>query len=179
MREKAVTCFSSAASVMKGPEGYLTSPAFSDLRWTLAGDQRDERMRLFGRKLLKRLEGLGMPFYPEVGLMDHRTAQQRYVTGADPWKPIESPYLDGVAIRFRHCLLRELEPRCWWLFAEIGFDVGRLAQIPVMWGGFADVAMPGLWVIFPGAAPAGWRVDRRTYGVRSGYPLVWDALGGV
>lgn len=159
-------CFSSAAAIMKGPPGFQTSAAFRDKRWTLQGDQRDERMRLFCRKLLLRLDGMGMPFYPAVGLMDLPRARQRYVTGADPWKPAESPFLDGVAIEFAHVFDLELPPRCWILFAEIGFDVAKLAQIPVMWGGFAEVNRPGMWHVYDGVTPSGWRVDDRTYKVR-------------
>lgn len=166
MRVKAVRCFSSAADAMKAPPDYFSSAAFSHLRWTLAGDQRDERMRLFCRKLLRRLDGMDMPFYPSVGLMNHKTAQQRYVTSVDPWPPIASPFLDGVAIEFRHCLLPDMAPRCWALFAEIGFDVARLAQIPVCWGGFSTLKRPGMWMIHDGG-DYDWFVDRRTYGVKT------------
>ena len=119
-------CFSSAASMMKQPPAYFGSAAFSRLRWTLAGDQRDERMRLFCRKLLRRLDGMEMPFYPAVGLMDHRTARQRYVTQLDDWTPMESPFLDGVAIEFQHCAAEKLPGKCWELFAEVAFDVAKL-----------------------------------------------------
>ena len=168
MREKPVRCFSSAAEQLRGPEGFLTSPAFADLRWTMAGDQRREEMRLFCRKLLKRLDGMGMPFYPAVGAMDHRTARYRYVTGLDPWAPLDSPFLDGTAIRFRHCVHAELDPRSWYLFAEIAFDVARLAHTPVMWGGFCFAAPdPGTFMLYDGPpVPAGWHVDNRTYGVK-------------
>lgn len=162
-----VRCYTSAAAAMKGPGGFQTLPAFLNSRWTLAGDQRDERMRLFCRKLLARLDGMSMPFYPEVGLMDRRTAQHRYVTGLDPWTPVLNPYLDGSAVKFRHVFEDTLHPRCWVLFAEIGFDVARLAQVQVMWGGFSDYCEPGLWMIYPGATPDGWRVDNRTYKVRN------------
>lgn len=164
---ESIKCFSSAAAFMKGPAEFKTLPAFSQLRWTLAGDQRDERMRLFCRKLLSRLDGMQMPFYPAVGLMDLRTAQHRYVTGLDPWSPVMSPYLDGTAIKFAHVFHSQLHAKCWILFAEIGFDVARLAQIKVMWGGFCDVPEPGLWMLYPDAVPTGWRVDNRTYGVRN------------
>lgn len=168
MREKAVRCFSSAADVMRAPEGFMTSPAFAHLRWTLAGDQRREEMRLFSRKLLKRLDGLKMPFYPAVGLMDQRMAQHRFVMGADPWPPMSNPFLDGVAIRFQHCILPMLEPKCWDLFGEIAFDVARLAQIPVVWGGYnTDNPDPGFWQLYEGVVPDGMYVDRRTYGFRS------------
>lgn len=164
-------CFSSAASNMKQPPAYFGSAVFSQLRWTLAGDQRDERMRLFCRKLLRRLDGMDMPFYPAVGLMDHRTARQRFVTGLDPWSPAESPFLDGVAIEFRHCVAETLAPRCWAFFAEVGFDVARLSQIPVIWGGFADDYRPGTFIVYDGSCPQGWNVDKRTYGVRKGLDL--------
>lgn len=164
---KTVRCFTSAAAFMKGPAGFQTLPAFLNSRWTLAGDQRDERMRLFGQKLLRRLDKMGMPFYPRVGLMDLKTARQRFVTGADPWEPMLNPYLDGTGIQFAHVFEPELPGRCWILFAEVAFDVARLAQIPVMWGGFADHCNPGLFVTYPGAVPDGWRVDDRTYGVRN------------
>lgn len=168
MREKQVRCFSSAALVMKGSEGYFASPAFHDLRWTLAGDQRDDRMLTFCRKLLKRLDGMGMPFYPRVGLMDLKTARARYVSGADPWPPMNNPFLDGVAIEFSHCIIPDdrMHPRQWALFAEIGFDVARLAHIPVMWGGFSDLKRHGLWHLYDGSVPDGWFIDRRTYGAR-------------
>lgn len=162
-----VRCYSSAAAFMKGPAGFKTLPAFVNSRWTLAGDQRDEKMRLFGRKLLSRLDGMDMPFYPRVGLMDLKTARQRYVTGVDPWEPMLSPYLDGSAIQFAHVFEPHLPARCWNLFAEIAFDVARLASIPVMWGGFADHYNPGLFAIYNGAVPDGFRVDNRTYGVRN------------
>lgn len=166
MREKAVMCFTSAVANMKAPEGYMSSPAFSNLRWTLAGDQRDERMRLFCRKLLKRLDGMGIPFYPAVGLMNLKTARQRFVTGVDPWPPIANPYLDGVAVRFAHGVHGDsLHPRQWAVFAEVGFDVARLAQIPVAWGGFSQYRDPGFWQIYDGPQ-AELNVDRRTYGVR-------------
>lgn len=161
-----VRCYSSAASAIKGPVGFETLPAFRNSRWTLAGDQRDERIRLFGAKLLKRLDGMQMPFYPQVGLMDLKTARQRYVTGTDPWEPLLSPYLEGTAIKFAHVFEPELPPKCWWLFAEIGFDVARLASIPVMWGGFSAWHMPGVFGLYDGALPEGWRVDDRTYKVR-------------
>jgi len=176
MREKPVTCFSSAADAMKGPEGYFTSPAFSNARWTTAGEQRNEDMRLFCRKLLSRLDKLGMPFYPKVGLMDLRIARHRYVTGIDPWSPIESPFLDGVAIEFAHCILDEMDWRCWALFAEVAFDVGKLAQIPVLWGGFADCKRPGLFMVrWSELVPAGFHQDARTYcsRIRSKLPLEW------
>lgn len=164
---EAVRCFTSAAAHLKGPEGFQFLPAFSNARWTLAGDQRDERMRTFGAKLLRRLDGMGMPFYPRVGLMELKQARQRYVTGVDPWEPMLNPYLDGTGIEFAHVFhQRELPPKCWILFAEIAFDVARLAQIPVMWGGFSEWMNPGLFVTYPGAVPDGWRVDDRTYGVR-------------
>lgn len=163
---EAVRCYTSAAAFMKGPAGFETLPAFSNSRWTLAGDQRDERMRLFGAKLLRRLDKMGMPFFPEVGLMDLKTARQRYVTGVDPWEPMLNPYLDGTGIKFRHVFEEHLPAKCWALFAEVAFDVARLAQIPVMWGGFSDWSIPGLFATYPGAVPDGWRVDDRTYGVR-------------
>lgn len=166
MREKAVKCFSSAAEYMKQPPAFFGSAAFSRLRWTLAGDQRDERMRLFTRKLLRRLDGMDIPFYPAVGLMDHRTAQQRYVTGLDPWSPMASPFLDGIAVEFRHCVAEHLEPRCWALFAEVGFDVARLSQIPVAWGGFSNLKRPGMFMIHD-VHDHDWAVDRRTYGVKT------------
>lgn len=159
-------CFSDAAAALKGPPGYFTSGAFSNQRWTIVGDQRDERMRLFGRKLLARLDGMEMPFYPKVGLMTRRVAQQRYVTGVDPWKPMENPYLDGEAIEFAHCILSKLDARQWVLFAEVGFDVGRLAGIAVMWGGFAIPAQPGVWRVYNGHEPDGWKACGRTYGTR-------------
>ena len=159
--------FSEAADRLRAPGEYFSSPAFSRLRWTLAGEQRDERMRLFTRKLLQRLDGMDSPFYPAVGLMDHKTALRRYVTAEDVWKPIESPYLDGSAVLFKHCILQELDFRQWVLFAEIGFDVAALAQIPVMWGGFSEFHAPGLWRIYDGVQPSGWRVDNRTYKVRN------------
>lgn len=173
MREKAVNCFTSAADVLKQPPAYFGSAAFSRLRWTLAGDQRDERMRLFCRKLLARLDAMDMPFYPAVGLMSHKVAQQRYVTLADPWPPIASPFLDGTAIEFRHCVADVLAPRCWALFAEIGFDVARLAQIPVAWGGFATLKRPGMWKIHDGP-DHDWFVDRRTYGVKTKGEIEYD-----
>lgn len=173
MREKPVRCFSSAAEQLKGPEGYFTSPAFSNARWSLAGEQRDERIRVFGRKLLRRLDDLGMPFAPVVGLMDLAQARHRYVTGLDPWSPAESPYLDGTAIQFAHCIHKELHPRSWLLFAEIAFDVARLAQIPVLWGGFAHPVMAGVFRTYEGVEPDNWRVDKRTYGVRKRAALEW------
>lgn len=178
MREKAVRCFSSAAEFMKGPDGYFTSPAFSNLRWSLAGEQRDERMRLFTRKLLRRLDQMNIPFYAAGGLIDLKTARHRFVTGLDPWEPMNNPYLDGTAARFEHCIHgKSLDRRSWWLFAEIAFDVARLAQTPVMWGGFSDWCEPGLWAIYPGATPDGWRVDRRTYGSKRNYDLPWELEG--
>lgn len=171
---EAVRCFTSAAAFMKGPVGFQTLPAFLNARWTLAGEQRDERMRLFGRKLLKRLDGMGMPFYPRVGLMELKTARQRYVTGTDPWEPMINPYLDGSGIEFAHVFEPELPGRCWILFAEIAFDVANLAQIPVMWGGFSDWSNPGLFVIYDGATPDGWRVDDRTYKVRGRGKIDYD-----
>ena len=158
--------FSEAADQMRAPGEYFASPAFSRLRWTVAGEQRDERMRLFTRKLLQRLDGMDMPFYPAVGLMDHKTALKRYVTTEDEWKPMESPYLDGSAVLFKHCILQELDRRQWILFAEVGFDVAALAQIPVMWGGFSDLKAPGLWRVYDGVEPSGWKADDRTYKVR-------------
>lgn len=171
-----IRCYTSAADDLRGPAGFKTSPAFVNSRWTLAGDQRDERMRVFGRKLLSRLDGMGMPFYPMVGLMDHKTARQRYVTGVDPWPPIINPYLDGVAIKFGHVFkrLEDMHPKQWVLFAEVGFDVARLARIPVMWGGFADFHEPGMFCVYDGATPDGWRVDARTYGVRVGGKLEYN-----
>lgn len=124
-------------------------------------------MRIFGQKLLRRLDGMCMPFFPQVGLMTLREARHRYVTGVDPWVPMASPYLDGTAITFAHCIHKDLHPRSWALFAEIGFDVARTASIPVLWGGFADEPMPGTFRIYDGACPEGWAVDKRTYGVRS------------
>lgn len=159
--------YSEAAAILKGPAGFETLPAFSNSRWTLAGEQRDERMRLFCRKLLARLDKMAWPFFPEVGLMDVKTARHRYVTNVDPWSPMESPYLDGTAVNFRHVFRDDMPPKCWVLFAEVGFDVARLAQISVMWGGFSDHRKPGLWMIYPGAVPNGWRVDDRTYKVRN------------
>ena len=172
----AVSCYSSAASFLKGPPGFKTSAAFVNSRWTLAGDQRDERIRLFGQKLLRRFDGMEMPFYPEVGLMDLKTARQRYVTGVDPWEPMMNPFLDGIAIKFRHVFENELPPKAWVLFGEVGFDVARLAQIPVMWGGFADNPMPGVFAIWDGSTLDGWRVDNRTYGNRRGGRLAhaWE-----
>ena len=172
--EKQAKCFSSAAALMKGPEGFRTLPAFYNARWSVAGEQRDERMRLFGRKLLARLDGMDMPFYAQVGLMDLKTARQRYVTQTDPWSPMTNPYLDGVAISFKHVFEDELPPRCWILFAEIGFDVARLAQIPVMWGGFSDWPLPGLFCLWDGSTPDGWRVDQRTYKCRTGGKLDYN-----
>lgn len=162
--------YSSAADAMKAPPGYYASAAFAHLRWTLAGDQRDEGMRLFCRKLLKRLDSLDMPFYPAVGLMDHRTARWRHAVSIDRWSPMESPYLDGIAIRFKHCVHEVLDPKCWALFGEIGFDVARLMQLPVLWGGFnEDAPEPGLWCVYQKpSVPAGMRLDRHTYGVRHG-----------
>lgn len=173
MRERAVTCFTSAAAAMKQPPAFFGSAAFSNLRWTLVGDQRDERMRLFCRKLLRRLDGMDMPFYPAVGLMNHKLAQQRYVTGADPWPPIASPFLDGTAIEFRHCVAESLHPRCWALFAEVGFDVARLSQIPVCWGGFSTLKRPGMWMIHDGH-DHDWFVDRKTYGVKTRGEIEYD-----
>lgn len=181
MSAKAVTCFTSAAASMKQPPAYFGSAAFSHLRWTLAGDQRDERMQLFCRKLLRRLDGMDMPFYPKVGLMDHKTAQQRYVTGADPWSPAESPFLDGVAIEFAHCVADRLERRAWWLFAEVGFDVARLAQIPVFWHGFNHPERPGMFQIWDGGRKPvvtdAFCVDARTYGVRGDRLINWRPEG--
>lgn len=163
---ETVRCFSSAAAFMKGPAGFETLPAFLNARWSLAGEQRDERIRLFGRKLLQRLDMMGMPFYPRVGLMELKTARMRYVTGADPWEPMLNPYLDGTGIEFAHVFEPDLPGKCWILFAEVAFDVARLAQIPVMWGGFSEWVNPGLFVTYDGALPNGWRVDDRTYKVR-------------
>lgn len=170
MREKAVKCFTSAAERLRGPEGFLASPAFANLRWTLAGDQRREEMRIFGRKLLKRLDGMGMPFYPAVGLMNLPDARHRFVMGADPWSPAESPFLDGSAIEFAHCLHQTLPAKCWELFAEVGFDVARLASIRVMWGGVSHWERPGMFMLAPddnADVPQGWYVDGRTYRERS------------
>lgn len=158
--------FSEAAARLKAPGEFFASPAFSRLRWTTAGEQRDERMRLFTRKLLARFDAMDMPFYPEVGLMDHRTAQRRYVMFDDPWKPLESPFLDGTAVQFKHCVLDDLDERQTIFFAEVGFDVAALAQIPVMWGGFAEPRNPLMWRVYDGVEPFGWRVDDRTYKVR-------------
>lgn len=168
MREKAVKCFTSASEHMRAPPEYFTSAAFRDLRWTLAGDQRDERMRTFIRKLLRRLDGLYMPFYPAVGLMDLPTARHRYVAGLDPWSPSESPFLDGSAVVLKHCIHDADMPwRCWHLLGEIAFDVARLSQIPIMWGGLKFVDRnPGMFMTYDGFEPAGWIADGRTYGVR-------------
>lgn len=162
--------YSSAAEAMKAPPGFYASAAFHHLRWTLAGEQRDERMRLFCRKLLKRLDHLDMPFYPAVGLMDQATARWRHAVSLDRWKPMESPFLDGVAIRFKHCVLEELDPKCWALFGEIGFDVARLMALPVLWGGFNEEEPdPGLFCVYDRPhIPSGMRLDRHTYGVRHG-----------
>ena len=176
MRERAVNCFSSAADHLKGPAGYMASPAFRHLRWTIAGDQRRGEMRLFCRKLLKRLDGLGFPFFPAVGLMDAREAQRRYVVGIDPWRPIENPYLDGSAIGFQHCVHEVLDRRSWFLFGEIGFDVARLASIPVMWGGFSIDYEPGTFMLYDGSVPEGWQVDRRTYGSKVKWEIEFDPL---
>lgn len=178
-REKLIKCFSSAAESMKGPPGFFASAAFRDLRWSIAGEQRREEMRLFGRKLLRRLDSMEMPFYAAVGLMDHKTAAGRYVRNVDPWKPMESPFLDGVAIEFRHCVKAELHPKAWALFAEIGFDVARLMQVPVLWGGFSEQPRPGLWCLYDkDAGPvSGFCVDRHTYGVRNGAQLEVERLG--
>lgn len=173
MSAREAKCFSSAASMMKQPPAYFGSAVFSQLRWTLAGDQRDERMRLFCRKLLRRLDGMDMPFYPAVGLMSHKTARERYVTGVDPWTPAENPFLDGEAIEFRHCVADTLCERCWWLFAEVAFDVARLSQIPILWGGWADVKRPGMFRVYTGVMPSGWHMDKRTYGSRSKQELRW------
>lgn len=172
-----VKCFTSAASYLKGPEGFKTLPAFINSRWTLAGDQRDDRIRVFGSKLLRRLDSMGMPFYPQVGLMSLKTARQRYVTGLDPWEPMMNPYLDGVAIKFAHVIESELPARCWVLFAEVAFDVARLAQISVMWGGFSDWHIPGLFCLWDGQTPDGWRVDARTYRSRTSVKLDYRSEG--
>lgn len=166
MSAREAKCFSSALDLLKQPPAYFGSAAFSQKRWTLAGDQRDERMRVFTRKLLRRLDGMDIPFYPAVGLMDHKTAQQRYVMGIDPWSPMASPFLDGIAVEFRHCVAESLAPRCWALFAEVGFDVARLAQIPVAWGGFSSLKRYGMWMIHD-VHDHDWAVDRRTYGVKT------------
>lgn len=173
LQERPVRSFSDAAEYMRASAGYFSSPAFAQLRWTCVGDQRNEDMRLFCRKLLRRLDGMEMPFYPEVGLMNVKTAQQRYVTGVDPWKPMENPYLDGVAIKLRHCLRDELPPRCWALVAEVGFDVARLAAIPVVWGGFQPGQSPGYWQLFDTGDPA-LVADKRTYGVKRGGLIEYD-----
>lgn len=162
-----VQSYSDAAQLMKAPPGFYTSAAFSHLRWTTTGEQRDERMRLFCRKLLRRLDGMEMPFYPAVGLMDARTARWRYTVGLDPWSPAESPYLDGLAILFKHCVHEDMPPKCWALFGEIGFDVARLMSVPVLWGGFNELPKPGLFAIYDrGCVPNGMRLDRHTYGAR-------------
>ena len=158
-----VLSYTSAAQVMKAPPGFYASAAFAHLRWTLAGEQRDERIRLFVRKLLKRLDGMEMPFYVVTGLMSHKVAAQRYVVGHDPWKPIENPFLDGVAVRLKHSVHDHLDVKCWELFAEIAFDVARLAAIPILWGGVHD---PGYFQIYDGHVPDGMEVDARTYGYR-------------
>lgn len=164
--------YSSAADAMKAPPGYYASAAFAHLRWTAAGEQRDEGMRLFCRKLLKRLDHLDMPFYPAVGLMDLSTARWRHAVGMDRWKPMESPFLDGIAIRFKHCIHDELDPKCWALFGEIGFDVARLMSLPVLWGGFSEVPDPGLFAVYKKPAiPEGMRLDRHTYGARNAVQL--------
>lgn len=162
-----VRCYSSAAASLKGPDGFRTHPAFRDKRWTLAAEQRDERIRLFGRKLLARLDGMDMPFYAKVGLIDLREARRRYVMAMDPWTPAESPFLDGVAIEFAPIFLKEVSVRAWHLFGEVGFDVARLAQTKVLWGGFAECNRPGMFMIYDGHAPTGWAVDGRTYTVRN------------
>ena len=170
-REKAVSCFTSAAEYMKQPASYFSSPVFAHLRWTTAGEQRNEDARLFCRKALARLDALSMPFYPSVGLMDLRMAQHRYVTGLDPWTPMESPFLDGTALQLLHCVHGDRLPdKCWALFAEIVFDVAKLAQIPILWGGFAEHKAPGLWMVrTAGHVPNGWLQDARTHGSRVRY----------
>lgn len=176
MSAKAVTCFTSAAAMMKQPPAYFGSAAFSHLRWSLAGDQRDERMRLFCRKLLRRLDGMDMPFYPKVGLMDHAQARQRYVTGVDEWTPIESPFLDGVGIEFAHCVAETLPGKCWELFAEVAFDVAKLSQISVAWGGLSRWRRPGLFIVVdnPKVIPNGWAIDARTYRARTDVLLPYE-----
>lgn len=167
MREKPVNSFSSAADALRAPASYFSSPEFSRLRWTTAGEQRDERMRLFCRKLLMRLDGMDMPFYPAVGLMDLMTARHRFVTGLDPWTPSESPFLDGTGLEIRHCRNdADMPPQQRIIIAEIAFDVANLAQIPVMWGGFAATPRPLMWRVYDGCEVDDWRVDARTYGVR-------------
>ena len=176
-----IRSYSSAADAMKAPPGFYASAAFSQLRWTTAGEQRDERMRLFGRKLLRRLDSLDMPFYPAVGLMDQRTARWRHAVSMDRWAPMESPFLDGVAIRFKHCVREHMEPRCWALFGEIGFDVARLMSLPMLWGGFNQPDPdPGFWCVYDGdAVPTGMRVDRHTYRYRLGGLIDIEAALGV
>lgn len=157
--------FSESADAMRGPADLFSSPAFARARWAATLIGHDERMRFFTRKLLRRLDGMSMPFHVEAGCMTPAVARQRYVTGTDPWLPMESPFLDGTAVGFRH-VLREPDPKGWVLFAEVGFDVANLAQIPVMWGGFAATKMPGVWRLYDGCEPDNWRVDDRTYTVR-------------
>lgn len=176
MREKAVKCFSSAADAMKGPPGYMSSAAFRDLRWTAVGDQRVDGAREFCRKLLARLDGMEMPFYPAVGLMDLKTARQRYVTNLDPWEPMESPFLDGIAFELKHCVRPELPGRCWFLLAEVAFDVARLASIPIAWGGFSRFDRPGMFVLAEDLLPEGFWIDGRTYGTRLKTRLEYKAL---
>lgn len=162
-------CYSSAATAMQAPPEFFTSGAFSDRRWTFAGEQRDERCRLFTRKLLNRLDGMRMPFYVKTGLMDLRTAKGRYDMGIDPWTPMESPFLDGVAIEIEHVHpVVEMTQHCWELIAEIAFDVARLAQISIVWGGLGGCGRPGLFVVIdnPKAIQAGFTADKRTYRFR-------------
>lgn len=176
MGAKAVTCFSSAAAAMKQPPAYFGSAAFAHLRWTLAGEQRDERARLFCRKLLRRLDGMDMPFYPCVGLMNHAQARQRFVTGQDDWSPIESPFLDGVAIEFAHCVAQSLPAKCWELFAEVAFDVAKLSQISIAWGGLSRWRRPGLFIVVDDvkSPPSGWAIDTRTYRARTDVLLPFE-----
>lgn len=163
-REKAVNCFTSALQHLKAPEGYFSSPEFLHLRWSTAGEQRVEQMRLFCRKYLRRLDSMHVPLFPQVGLMDVKEARQRYVTGCDPWEPMLSPFLDGSAIRFRHCLHgAELPAHCTALLAEIAFDVARLSQIAIAWHGFSDADV----MTFELSGRPGLLVDGRTYGVRN------------
>lgn len=146
--------------------GSFGTPAFQRRRWAAALVGHDERMRVFCSRLLTRLDGMRMPFQVRSGALSLMHARQRYVTGLDPWSPIESPFLDGTAFELEHASGRALDHRQAILLAEVGFDVARLAQVPVLWGGFAGTTRPGMWRLYQGVEPDDWRVDDRTYGVR-------------
>lgn len=139
---------------------FLANARWQEQQWRARRDGAHPKILLFEKRLIRKLEKAGLPFFAHNMVRTAAEQTELYVRNVSKARAGRSPHNFGCAVDIVHSVrawnLTKLE---WQLIGHIGKEVAALNHIKIVWGGDWDFYDPAHWEL----------KDWRTH--KSGFPF--------